>query len=162
MHVRLINPFFIEIVALDLKATSNAGGFDDAFGEIKTKMVDGERVNEGVQKDAVRIRVQAEDETFQALRMFDAGNSPEAKIGFVADVAWLRSNGFIDPETGLCTIKVNDQLTGIFDLRGNLVHKIRTPPGLSCIEVRPISYGIGRSLNLMLFLFNDNALSAPV
>ncbi len=46
----------------------------------------------------------------------------------------------------------------IYDLAGNLVQAIRTPPGLYVTEARPIGFGLYRakpSRNLLLVTFSD-------
>lgn len=161
MRARLIQPFYASIARINYRDGEEDGDFDDAFGEIVTKTVNGERVLERPEKPIVRVRCQIEDETFRALRMFDAGNSPEAKIGLVVDVKWLDRHQLLKPD-GLPYFEVNDRLVSIHDWRDHLVHEVRNPPGLYCVEVRPVGYGLGRKLDLFLLRFNDRAVSQTV
>lgn len=160
MRVRLINPFCAELRRLDTKATAAAGGYDDDFSAVRTKTVDGQRVVERVDKPPIRVHCQIEDQTFKSQRMLDAGNSPEAKMGLVCDMYQLERDGLIDATSGLAALQVNDRLSALYDYRGDLVHVVPVVEGgLWCVEVRPISYGIGRTLDLVLLRFNDRQLS---
>jgi hypothetical protein len=160
MRVRLINPFTAQLRRLDTVATSAAGGYDNEFAAVNTKTVAGKRVVERVEKPPMFVVCQVEDQTFKSLRQMDAGNSPEAKMGLVCDRYLLDRDGHIDRESGLVRIQVNDRLERLVDNRGNLVHIVpQVEGGLYCVEVRPISYGIGRRLDLILLRFNDRQLS---
>lgn len=156
MRPRLVNPFYASIARIDYAGGETAGDFDDDFGEVKTKTVSGQRVVERPESAAVKVRCQIEDEEFRSLHMFDAGDSPEAKIGIVCDMTWLARNGYVGAD-GLSVFGINDRLVQIVDHRGNKVHDIANPPGLYCVEARPISYGIGRRLRLLLLRYNDRA-----
>lgn len=159
MRVRLINPFTAEIARLDTVATeSTAGGkpgYDRTFREPEVKIVGGVRTSARAEKPAIQIPVQVEDRTWQALRAYDNGNSPETGIGLVAHYRDLRRLGLVDDATGKVALNVNDRLVRILDKCGRVVSLVRTPPGLYCTEVRPMSYGIGRTLNLCLLLFSE-------
>jgi hypothetical protein len=159
VRVRLVNPFTAVISRLDTEGTENAGGYDADFGAVRTKTVAGTRIVERVEKHPVRVTCQLEDQTFKSLRMQDSGNTPEAKLGIVVEWYWLERNGHIDRRSGLPRFQVNDRLQEIYDVRGKLVHVVpQIAGGLYCVEVRPISYGIGRRLDLLLLRFNDRAL----
>lgn len=160
MRVRLINPFIVVIARIAYKAGSAAGNFDPDFQDVRTKTVDGQRVVERPEKRLVRVRAQIEDDTFKALHMYDAGNSPEGKVGIVCSYYELRRDGHIR-DNGLADFDVNDRMVEIRRVEDDaLVHTIKDPPGLYCIEARPISYGIGGRLNLLLLRWNDRAQSA--
>lgn len=160
MRVRLVFPFLAEILRLDTVATQAAGGFDADFAAVNTKTVAGQRVVERVEKQPLRVRCQIEDEAFRSLRQMDAGNAPEAKLGVVLDKYLLDRDGLVDRKTGLVCFNVNDRLQAIRDMHGDLVHVVPTVEGgLYCVEVRPISYGIGRRLDLILLRFNDRELA---
>lgn len=159
MRVRLINAFTARIARLDVPRMAAVGALDDDFGNVKTATTsDGRRVLERREKPAVAVRCQVEDQSFKSLRMADAGNTPEAKLGLVVEWHWLEANNLIDQATGLPLFQVNDRLVSIADRRGRTVHAVPAPAGgLYCVEVRPIAYGIGRRLELMLLRFNDRA-----
>ena len=164
MRVGLINVFSAEIARLDTSASANTAGgkpgYDRTFREPEVKIVDGERVTGRTEKDVLCVPVQIEDRTWEALRMFDNGDSPEIGIGLVAHYADLRKLGLVDDTTGKVSLNKNDRLVRILDRYKRPVSIVRNPPGLFCVEVRPMSYGIGRTLNLLLLLFNDRARGA--
>ena len=160
MRVRLINKFIAVIARIAYRDGSTAGDFDPDFQDVRTVTTNGQRQVLRPEKRLVRVPCQIEDDTFRALHMYDAGNSPEAKVAIVADFHWLRREGHLR-EDGLPEFNVNDRLTEIRDVRTDtLVHLVRDPPGLYCVEARPISYGLGSHLNLLLLRFNDRAQSA--
>lgn len=159
--VRLINPFTAVIARLDTERTESTSGgkpgYDPTFREPEVKIVDGKRVGARAEKVELRIPVQVEDRTWEALRAFDNGNSPEIGIGLVAHYKDLRRLDLVDCTTGKVSLNVNDRLVEIRDKCDRPVSIVRTPPGLYCVEVRPMSYGIGRTLNLLMLLFNDRS-----
>jgi hypothetical protein len=162
VRVRLIFPFVVEIAQLDTaltEAATTGPGYDDVFREQDVTIIDGKRVTGRQERAPVRFPAQIEDRTWEALKMFDAGNSPQIGMGIVADVRHLRHKGLVDPETGRIKLNVNDRLVAIYDKCDRPVSIVRTPPGLFCVEVRPFSYGIGRTLNLVLMLFEDRERS---
>ena len=164
MLVKLINPFTAEVARLDTEKTeSTAGGkpgYHRTFDEPDVKIIDGVRTGGRAEKAPLRIPVQVEDRTWEALRQFDNGNSPAIGIGLVAHYHTLRHLGLVDDVTGKVSLNVNDRLVKISDKCGRAVSIVRTPPGLYCMEVRPMSYGIGGTLNLLLLLFSDRARGA--
>lgn len=159
MRVRLINPFLCEIARLDTVATA-AGppGYDADFQEPKVYAPGGVRTEGRKEKTLIRVRAQVEDQVFNQLRALAAGNAPEAKIGIVVDYRDLKKDGLVTA-SGLPAINVNDRLVAIYTRSGVLVHQVANPPGLFCVEVRPISYGIGGQLNLVLIRFNERQRS---
>jgi len=66
--------------------------------------------------------------------------------------------GLVDAGSGDALLRVNDRLVAIHDLRGALVQRIRTPPGLYATEVQPQSFGLGLSRNLLLVTFEEREL----
>lgn len=161
MRVKLINPFVAVLARLDTNAsertTGGKPGYDATFREPEVKTIDGERTTGREEKRHLRIRVQVEDRTWEALKAYDNGKSPEIALGLVAHFYDLRKLGLVDCGTGKPALNVNDRLVQIEDLRGNVVSKVRTPPGLYCVEARPMSYGIGKTLNLLLLLFQERS-----
>lgn len=162
MYIRLINPFQIELRQLDTAATANAGGYDAEFQTTRAKIVSGQRQSSRVEKAAIRINAQLEDSVFNALKMIANGDSPEQKLAIVFRYPEIKEAGLVDPNTGLPLLNVNDRLSAIYDRDGQLVHTIPTPPGLYCIEVRPMSYGIGHRLGLVMMRFEERAQGAEV
>lgn len=163
MRVRLINPFTAEIARLDTNATEESNaikpGYDRTFREPKIVTIDGVRTTARAEKAPLRIPVQVEDRTWEALALYDAGNSPEIGIGLVAHFYDLHRMGLVSAETGKVDLNVNDRLVRILDRNGRVASVVRTPPGLYCTEVRPMSYGIGGTLNLLLLLFESREQS---
>lgn len=158
MRVRLINPFSAEIARLDTFATEQGDpGYNKTFGEPRVKTVDGVRVEGRKEKPSIFIPVQVEDRTWEAMKMMDAGNSPDIGIGLVAHYADLEAADLVDCVTGKVALNVNDRLVALRDKHGRIVSIVRTPPGLYCVEARPMSYGIGGTLNLLLLLFEARA-----
>lgn len=164
MRVRLINPFVACIARLDTvqteKTTGGKPGYDATFGEPDVKIVDGRRVSARTEKSLLRVPVQVEDRTWEALRQYDNGNSPEIEIALVAHFHDLRKLGLVDCTNGRVSINVNDRLERIEDRCGAVVSVVRTPPGLYCVEARPTSYGIGGRLNLLVLVFRDRSTGA--
>lgn len=164
MHVRLIFPFVACIARLDTNRTATASGgkpgYDPSFNTPDVAIIDGRRVSAREERETVKIAAQIEDRTWEMLRAYDNGISPESNIGIVADYQSLRKAGHVDCQTGAVLFNVNDRLDRIEDKRGRLVTAVKNPPGLFCIEVRPLSYGIGSRLNLVLMLFEDRSRGA--
>ena len=162
MRARLIFPFWVGIAQLDTSLTALGGGQDKEFGETRVRLTGGQRVSARREKEPILVRAQIEDNVMNALHMFNAGNSPEAKIAIVLDYHDLRRRALLNAQTGEPLLNVNDRMDAIYDGRRELVQRIRTPPGLYAIEVRPISFGLGRRLNLLLMRFEDREQSAAV
>lgn len=164
MRVRLINPFTVRIARLDTvkteSETSGKPGYDQTFREPAVKIIDGKRTEGRAEKNLVSIQAQIEDRTWEALKMYDNGDSPEIDLAIVAHYHDLKCKGLVDCTNGKVDFNVNDRLDSILDKCGNVVSKPRTPPGLYVIEVRPMSYGIGRRLNLLMMLFKSRSHGA--
>lgn len=165
MHVRLINPLTIELARLDTAVTRAVGDYDPHFGEPRARVVRGERVLARDEKQPIRLRAQIEDETMDALRQMDAGNSPEAKLTCVVDFEELRAKDLVDKDTGAARINVNDRLTAIYGGRGcetKLVMLIKDPPGLYVVEARPAAIAFDGRANLLILRFADRPMSQQV
>lgn len=164
MRVRLIFPFTACLARIDTVATASTTGgkpgYDQTFHEPEVKTVDGRRASARAEKSIIRIKVQVEDRTWEALKAYDNGKSPEIALGLVAHYHDLRLAGLVDSSTGAVSLNVNDRLERIEDKLGNVVSVVRTPPGLYCVEARPMSYGIGGTLNLLLLLFQARSRGA--
>lgn len=159
MRVRLIKPVLVEIEQLDTAATKAAGNYDPDFGTVRVGIVNGKRRALAIYKDPIRLRGQVEDQTMDSLRMFGAGNSPEAKLAVTFAISELREHRLLDPDTDLPLLNVNDRLRGFYSLRsGAKVFALRAP-GLYAIEVRPASVGLNGEAGIVVVRFNDRALS---
>ena len=158
MQVGLIFPFRAQVFRLDVAETKATGGYDSTFGETRVhRDAGGKRVTARKEMAPILVRAQIEDQTFDTLNALNAGQSPERTVQLVAHMRWLEQNNLIDPATGLARFRVGDRLGAIYTDREVLVHTITDPPGLYCTEVRPISYGLGGKLNLLLLAFQARA-----
>lgn len=152
--VPLIFPFLAEIYRLDTAMTGAVGdGYDDDFRETRVRTQAGRREVSRYEKTPVRLPVQIEDQVWDALNMVAGGNLSDKEIVFVAHRRWLLTNGYVNAETGKVLFNVGDRCGAIYTKRNKLVHTVPNPPGLFCLEVRPISYGLDGTLNLILFRF---------
>lgn len=165
MRGRLIQIFLAEIIRLDralmIVAPPEAGvGFDPDFHEpvLVDRDDDGVAERARLELPAVRVPCQIEPKTFDELRMFDAGNSPDSKLQLVMHFKDLERLGFVDARTSEPLIAPGDRLAAIYDRAGELVQAIRTPPGLYVTEARPIGWGLNvlrPRRNLLLVTFED-------
>lgn len=174
MRGRLIFPFLAEIHRLDTLATAtedpdgsgpHAGGYDPDFKESVLIDEDGDGIGERVRKEhpPVRVPCQVEPEAFDMLRTFASGNAPRSDIDLIFHFSHLEYLHLVDPATGDALIRPGDRLSAIYQLTGELVQAVRTPPGLYVTEARPIGFGLGRSRpqrNLLLVSFNDREQAA--
>ena len=74
----------------------------------------------------------------------------------------LERLGLVDPRTGDALICPNDRLEGLYDLEGQLIQRIRTPPGLYVTQAQPRGFGLSRSRplrNLLLVTFEARQLA---
>lgn len=175
MRGRLIFPFLAEIHRLDTLATALVdpdgggpltGGYDPDFNEPVLVDADDDGIGERVRREhpAVLLPCQVEPETFDALQMSAAGNSPRSAIQLVLHFAHLEREGLVDLATGDALVRVGDRLAAIFDTAGELVQRVRTPPGLFVTEARPIGFGLWRPRprrNLLLVSFDSRETAAP-
>lgn len=159
--VPLIQPFLLEICQLDTAMTRAAGpGVDDDFQEPIVASIAGRRVVGRYEKAPIFIRVQVEEQAMDQLNAVSSGNTAEAQVAFIAHQRDLRLAGLIRDD-GKSVFNVGDRANAIYTTRRKLVHMIPTPPGLYCVEVRPTSYGLDRSLNLLLLRFESRAQGRP-
>lgn len=137
-----------------------SSGFDPDFREPVLLDADGDGVAEPFRREhpPVRVPCQVEPEAFQAVRMAAAGNTPRSGFDLVFHFKDLERLGLVDPTTGDALIRPSDRLGGLYDLRGQLVQAVRTPPGLYVTEARPLGFGLSRRRphrNLLLVSFED-------
>ena len=169
MRGRLIFKFLAELHRLDTHTTATedpdgsgplTGGYDPDFKESVLVDPDQDGIGEPVRVEhpAIRLPSQVEPEAFDELRMFASGNAPRSQIDLVFHFKDLERLGLVDTQTGDALIRSGDRLGAIYDLAGELVQEIRTPPGLYVTEAKPIGFGLNRSRprrNLLLVSFND-------
>lgn len=170
MRGALIFRFLAEIHRVDTSALSadpdGAGpltsGYDPDFREPVLIDTDDDGIAEPLRREhpPVRIPCQFEPKAFEALRMTPSGNSPRSELALVFHFRDLERLGLVDQPSGDALVRVGDRLGAIYDLAGNLVQAIRTPPGLYMVEARPIGFGLYRakpSRNLLLVTFADRS-----
>ncbi len=159
MRGRLIRPFLVDIAQLDTAATAadpdGAGaltaGYDSVFrAPVLLPTVDGRGATNRVEKALLRLHAQVEITTADKLQQMPGGNSPTSQNRLVFHFAELEDLGLVDPLTGEPLLRVNDRLHAIYTLDGDLVLKIRTPPGLYFTEVQGASFGLGIHRNLCI------------
>jgi len=166
---RLIFPFLAQVHRWDPVAMAGVdpdgtgpltSGYDEDFKEPVLIDADGDGVAEPFRRELppVRVPCQVEPEAFQALRMASAGNTPKSSLDLVFHFRDLERLGLVDPITGDALIRPSDRLGGLYDVEGQLVQAVRTPPGLYVTEARPIGFGLNRrrpQRNLLLVSFED-------
>lgn len=169
MRGRLINPFLAEIAQLDTVATDAdpdgpgplTSGYDDDFKETVAYSAGAQpRVDARQEKPLLRIPCQVEVSTLETLEQLGAGASPHSRLTLVFHFEHLEQVGLVDPVTGTARLRVNDRLVAIYSCDSELVHSVRTPPGLYAIEVQPQSFGLGLSRNLLVVTFQERAVAA--
>ncbi len=167
MRGRLINPFLAELAQLDTVATAAdpdgagplASGYDPDFKEtVLVPAGPGSGVDARKEKPPLRVPCQVEVGAFEALQQLATGTSPNSRVTLVFHFQDLERMGLVDLASGDALLRVNDRLVAIHDLAGNLVQRVRTPPGLYATEVQPQSFGLGLARNLLLVTFDEREL----
>ena len=167
MRGRLINPFLAEIARLDTSATAAdpdgagplASGYDPDFKETIVVEEPTGRRDARREMTPIRIPCQVEVGAFETLQQLAPGSSPSSRVTLVFHFADLERLGLVDAATGDALLRVNDRLVAIYDMAGNLVQAVRTPPGLYATEVQPQSFGLGGARNLLLVTLQSRELS---
>jgi hypothetical protein len=166
MRGRLIFAFLAELHRLDTLATATTPpGYDEDFKE--PALVDtGDAIGERIRREypPVLLPCQVESETFEALQEFASGNSPRSHVRLVFHFLHLERASLVDAATGDALVRVGDRLGAIFDSAGELVQRVRTPPGLYVTEARPTGFGLSMRRprrNLLLVTFDDRVTAAP-
>ena len=166
---RLIYVFLAEIHRLDTKSIAqydpdgtgpHTGGYDPDFKEPVLVDLDDDGVSERIRHEypPVQIPCQVEPDTFEALSMHASGNVPDSEIALIFHFRDLERLDLVDVDTGDSLIRPGDRLGAIYDKQGNLIQKIRNPPGLYVNEARPIGFALNMShprRNLLLVTFTD-------
>jgi hypothetical protein len=162
---RLVFPFLAEIYRLDRSETAVSPGYDPDFKE--PALVDvGNAIGERARSEhpPVRLPCQIEPEDFDALQMFASGDVPQSHLRLLCLFRDLEHAALVDRATGDALIRTGDRLGAIFDSSGDLVQRIRTPPGLYVTEARPIGFGLFMPRprrNLLLLTFSERSTAAP-
>jgi hypothetical protein len=157
---RLQYAFLAGLRQLDTEATATAGSMDDEFREVK-RVADGSWEGaSGRQEGAeVRVRCQVEDGEFERLDPMTGGFEHQGKLALVCHFRDLERAGLVEAATGVATLRATCRLTAIYDLHGN-IQQAMPGQGLHCTEARPLSYGLGMKLNLLLLVFEDRDQTA--
>lgn len=173
MRGSLIFRFLAEVHRLDSRALAEedpdgagplTGGYDPDFREPVLVDANDDGIAERLRREhpPVRVPCQVEPEVFEALRMTPNGNAPRSELALVFHFRDLERLGLVDAASGDALIRVGDRLGALYDVTGNLVQAIRTPPGLYVVEARPIGFGLHRvkpRRNLLLVTFADRPLA---
>ena len=174
MRGRLIFPFLAEIHRLDTRAMAEGvpalglgPAYDDDFKEPVLVDGDGDGVGEPFRRELppVRVPCQVEPEAFESLRMTSSGNAPRSRLELVFHFRDLERLGLVDAASGEALVRPSDRLGALYDLEGDHVQTVRTPPGLYVTEARPIGFGLARRRprrNLLLVAFADRRASREV
>ncbi|MDP1916435.1 MAG: hypothetical protein Q8L14_09330 [Myxococcales bacterium] len=161
MRGRLIFPLLAELHRLDPVAmATQAPGYDEDFKEPALFDVDGDGVGDAFRREhpPVRVPCQVEPETLNAVRMTPSGNTPASSLDLVFHFRDLEQLGLVDGTTGEALIRASDRLRGLFDIEGQLVWAVRTPPGLYVTEARHAGFGLFRRRprrTLLVVSFSD-------
>lgn len=94
------------------------------------------------------------------MRMAPSGNAPRSSVDLVFHFRDLERLALVDLESGEAMIRPSDRLGALYDMDGNLVQRVRTPPGLYVTEARPIGFGLPRHRprrNLLLVSFHERS-----
>lgn len=168
MRGRLINPMLVEVALLDTDATAAdpdgpgplPSGYDPDFHE-PVRLPDGSSARK---ETSVKLPAQVEIDTLERLNETGAGNVPAGSMRCIFHFQDLEDAGLVDATTGEAKIRIDSRLVAIYHLTdGTLIQKIRTPPGLYCIEAAPQSFGLsGGERNLLVCTFSprDQGLAA--
>lgn len=110
---------------------------------------------------AIQIKAQIEPEQFERMQAMLSGDSPDSFFRVIMHYKDLRQQGLVDGQ-GRPTIKKNDRLIRILDLKGNLVETFPNPPGMYVRQVMSRGWGLGGSnpsRNLLFVDFEERAVS---
>lgn len=124
-------------------AGPETAGYDEDFREPRIETPVGETAKP-IRREmaAIRVPCQVEPDSFEALRMFEAGASPRSQVVLTMSFRDLRRLGLVDGATGEVLLRPSDRLGGIYERNGQLVQAVRDPPGLFVDQVLPESYGL--------------------
>jgi len=170
----LVFRFVADLYRLDSRAMAEgvpslglAPAYDEDFKEAILVDGNGDGVGEPLRREypPVRVPCQVEPVALDSMRMTTAGNAPDSRLDLVFHFRDLERLGLVDPATGEALVRPSDRLGAIYDVEGNLVQAVRTPPGLYVTEARPIGFGLARRRprrNLLLVRFEERRASREV
>jgi hypothetical protein len=164
---RLIFPFSVELCQLDTAATEEdpdgesgplVSGYDPIFREpIIIADPDAPGDTSGVVhrvEKAIRIPAQIETRAWDQLEQLFSGSNPKAAMELVFHYKDLERLKLVD-ENGRAKININDRLSAIYDVDGNIVREIPEEFGLYATEVRDSGFGFGRRRNLIIMTLQN-------
>jgi len=169
MRGRLIFKFLAEVCRLDTAATASLdpdgsgpleSGYDPDFKESVLVDTNDDGIGERIRQEhpAVQIPCQVDTKAFEELRMLASGNAPRTRVDLVFHFKDLERLGLVDLPSGDALLRPGDRLVAIYDLCGDLVQEVRTPPCLYVTEARPIGFGLNiqkPKRNLLMVTFED-------
>jgi len=171
----LLFRFVAELCRVDRPGTGSAdpdgvgpltGGFDPDFKESVVIDPADDSIGERVRAEfpPVRVPCQVETNAWEELAMQGAGDAPRSDLVLVFHFRDLERLDLVDPTTGAARIGPGDRLQALFDVAGELVQAVRTPPGLYVTEARPAGFGLFMPRprrNLLLVSFAPRGTAAP-
>ena len=166
---RLLSTFFAELRPLDTSATAAVtatgvtSGYDPDYRE-SVHVDDGTWQGADAKRygTSIRVRCQVEDKIFEQLDPMINGYEHQHEIDLIFHFRDLERAGLVDTSSGEAKVPVNTLLTAVYDRSGRIAQAMPTP-GIFATESRPISWGMGRSLNLLLVSFKcrEAGVKAP-
>lgn len=144
MRGRLIQPFIAVIRRLDALETSEVvgGGYDDEFNE--AIIIDDDTylgASSRREMDELRIPVQIDRQTWDAVRLTPAGQQPEADVLLIMHWPDLVNAGLIDTD-GRALLQPGDRISSIETIAGDLVEEFPNPPGFFVSNIERAGYGL--------------------
>ena len=137
---RLIQPFLVEMLRLDLATMAATGKLDEDYREAKERL----------EMAPLLIPAQIEPDSFQRQMRKELGDVKVGVFGLTFHFADLEDMGLVDEATGIALIRPNDRMGAVYEMDGTtLVQQFPDPPGMYVEEATP-SFGIGRKRNLLI------------
>jgi hypothetical protein len=150
--------------AAELHRPDARGAFDTDFKEpAPLERDDGLSERPRGELPPIRVPAQVEGGPGDSLSMMASGNAPTQRLALVLHFQDLERLGLVEGD-GEPLIPVGTRLGAIYTMSGELVWRIRTPPGLYAIELQHLGFGIppwAPKRNLLLIKFAERSLGAP-
>lgn len=173
MRGRLVNPFLVQLYALDTQATAadpdGAGaltsGYDPILREPRKIPQTGQTVGQDARVEAPMLLLPAQVEvvTLEKQRQLAQGNAPAADLVLVLHYRDLERLNLVEPTTGQAKIRVGYRLDVILDPKTQaLVRGFPNPPGMFAVRVEEELGGLGRRRNLLKVYFKDRQQGVEV
>ena len=155
---RLIFPFLVELAQLDLTETESGSskGFDDDFKETKIVQTS-DRLGSSTRSESTLIKLPGQfgnPQSMAVLMEVQTGNISPVEFEILFHFRDLEANSLIEASTGSAKIKVGDRLNAIYRMNGDLVQKIRNPPGAFITKAMP-TFGLHGARNLLVCTFKS-------